>query len=147
MKHSFSLSLNTQYQAFEAAATKCATVILLEHSVIKAERFPPPPTPLHWHVAWATRKIAWYLHKSYWNRWCSNIIFLPAVADSSWEPHLPLHTGRPPVVRGNLALRCEENHFPCLHEYRSPTPQKTLWYWFSCLYTLPKSFIHYWQRC
>lgn len=28
----------------------------------------------------------------------------------------------------------------------APTPQKTLCYWFSCLFTLPKSFIHYWQK-
>lgn len=33
----------------------------------------------------------------------------------------------------NLAVRWEENHFPCLHEYRTRTPQKTLQYWFFCL--------------
>jgi len=40
MKYCFSLSLITQSQAFEAAVTKCATVILLEHSLIKAD-IPP----------------------------------------------------------------------------------------------------------
>lgn len=57
------------------------------------------------------------------DRWCLNIIFLP-MADASWGLHLHPQPGRPPVVRGNLTLRWEGNHFPCLHEYRSPTPQK-----------------------
>ncbi len=37
MKYRFSLSLITQFQASQAAATKCATVILLQHSLIKTE--------------------------------------------------------------------------------------------------------------
>lgn len=40
MKYSFSLSPIRQFQALQAAATKCATVILPEHSLIKAEIFP-----------------------------------------------------------------------------------------------------------
>lgn len=37
---------------------------------------------------------------------------------------LPLQPGRPAVMRGNLTLRREENHFPCLHEYRGSTQQE-----------------------
>lgn len=40
MKYGFSLSVITQFQALRAAATKCATVILPEHSLIKADIFP-----------------------------------------------------------------------------------------------------------
>lgn len=142
MKYCLSLSLITRFQALYSAATKCATVILLEHSLIKAEIFPALTCSVgHPKKKRQTKKIAYVCIILDW------VMFkyhLPA-SDRLKLP-LPLHPGRPPVVRGNLALRCEENHFPCLHEYRRPAPHKTLWYWFPRLYTLPKSFIHYWQQ-
>lgn len=97
----------TIFRAFWAAAAKCATVILLQHSLIKAF----VDISRRWQPDWERRKKK---TASHWGD-------AQTASSCQWWTPRP---GRPAVTRGNFTPRCEENHFPCLHEYRSSTHQK-----------------------
>lgn len=91
MKRRLSLSLITQFQAFQAAAAECATVILLQHSLIKAFI----DINKHGRPDWGDK----------WPHICVHPIGIgdfQISASCQWQI---LQLGRPAVVRGNLALR------------------------------------------
>lgn len=102
----------TIFGAFWAATAKCATVILLQHSLIKAF----VDISRRWQPVQEGRKKEKSLALGYAMRRGD----AQTASRCQWQT---LRPGWPVVSKGNLTPRCEENHFPCLHEYRSSTQQ------------------------